>query len=55
MSCKCAIRTDEFHGWKCSITDGACMFLLPDSVACAETYGEGPEVETEDENRREIT
>lgn len=22
MSCKCAIRTDEYHGWECSITEG---------------------------------
>lgn len=43
--CKCAIRTDEYHGWECSITEGACVFLYPDSKACAEQYGEGPDVE----------
>lgn len=43
--CKCAIRTDEYHGWECSITEGACMFLNPDSKACAEQYGEGPDAE----------
>lgn len=49
MSCKCAIRTDEYHGWECSITEGMCMFLYPDSRACADMYGEGPDVETDDE------
>lgn len=50
--CKCAIPTDEYHGWECSITEGACMFLYPDSKACAEKYGEGPdagEIQEEDE------
>lgn len=45
MSCKCAIVTDEYHGYECSITEGACMFLVPDSKTCAEIYGEGPDVE----------
>ena len=45
MSCKCAIVTDEYHGYECSITEGACMFLYPDSKKCAEIYGEGPDVE----------
>ena len=26
MTCKCAVRTDEYHGWKCSITEGSCIF-----------------------------
>ena len=41
--CSCASRTDEYNGWKCSVTDGACMFLYPNSKACAEIYGEGPD------------
>lgn len=45
MSCKCAKVTDEYHGWECEITEGACMFLFPDSKACAEKYGEGPDAE----------
>lgn len=40
MTCKYAKRTDEYHGWECTITEGACMFLLPDQDACAEQYGE---------------
>lgn len=49
MSCKCARATDEYHGWECEITEGACMFLYPDSKACAEKYGEGPDAETDGE------
>ena len=45
MTCKCAKRTDEYNGWECEISGGACMFLIPDSKACAEIYGEGPDVE----------
>ena len=26
--CKWAERTDEYHGWKCPVTDGACMFFV---------------------------
>lgn len=45
MSCKCAIATDEYSGWECSITGGRCMFLVPNSKKCAEIYGEGPDAE----------
>lgn len=41
--CTCAIPSDQYHGWECSITDGACEFLIPDSKRCAELYGEGPD------------
>lgn len=43
MGCKAAKQTDQYHGWECEITEGACMFLYPDSKACAEVYGEGPD------------
>ena len=43
--CKCAYHTDEFHGWGCKITGSACVFLYPDSKACAERYGEGPDAD----------
>ena len=49
MACKCAIRTDEYHGWECSITEGECMFLFPNSKPCAEIYGEGPDAEEYEE------
>jgi len=52
MSCKCAKATDEYHGWECEVSGGACMFLIPDSKACAKEYGEGPDMipdESEDD------
>ncbi len=49
--CKVAYHTDEFHGYGCSITEGACMFLYPDSKKCAEKYGEGPDAESEEESK----
>lgn len=48
--CKAAYRTDEWHGWGCSVTEGACEFLSPDSKACAEMFGEGPDSQDECEN-----
>lgn len=27
MGCLCAIKTDEYHGFECSISGGACMYL----------------------------
>ncbi|EPY2274538.1 hypothetical protein ACXAUS_003437 [Clostridium sporogenes] len=45
MSCKCARVTDQYHGWECTVTDGACEFLIPNSKQCAEIFGEGPDVE----------
>jgi hypothetical protein len=47
IGCKCAIRTDEYHGWGCTITGGACMYFIPNSKACAKDYGEGPNVKKE--------
>lgn len=35
MSCKCAKRTDEYNGWECEITEGPCMYMIPDSKRCA--------------------
>lgn len=49
VSCKCAVRTDEYHGWECSVSEGACMFLVPDSKRCAEEYGEGPDAEVDED------
>lgn len=49
--CKAAYYTDEWHGYGCEIAEGACMFLYPDSKACAEKYGEGPDAEVEDDER----
>jgi hypothetical protein len=38
--CVCAIETDEYHGYECEITGGACTFYVPNQDACAEKYGE---------------
>jgi hypothetical protein len=43
IGCTCAELCDEYHGWRCSITDGACMYLIPNSKQCAKDYDEGPE------------
>lgn len=53
MACKCAERTDEFNGWRCSITEGACMYFMPDSKRCAKEYGEGPDAEGVDEDEEQ--
>lgn len=43
MSCKCAEKCDEYNGWRCTVTDGECVFLYPSSKRCAEICGEGPD------------
>lgn len=50
MACKYAINTDEYHGWECSVTEGPCMFLYPNSKRCAEEYDEGPDMEDDEDN-----
>lgn len=47
MSCSCAKITDQYHGWECSVSGGECMFFMPNSKACAEIYGEGPDAVTD--------
>jgi len=56
MACKCARRTDEWHGWKCTITGGECMYLMPDSKACARDFGEGPDADNNysDNNQKSV-
>lgn len=48
--CKAAYHTDGWHGYGCNITEGACVFLIPDSKKCADMYGEGPDVEQEEDD-----
>ena len=43
--CRCAYITDEYHGWGCTVSGGACMFLPPNAKLCAQIYDEGPEAE----------
>ncbi|WP_434290885.1 hypothetical protein [Clostridium botulinum] len=54
MSCKCARVTDQYHGWECTVTDGPCEFLIPNSKQCAEIFGEGPDVENLNNESEEI-
>lgn len=42
MACRFASVTEEYHGWKCAESVGACMYFVPDEKKCYEDYGEGP-------------
>lgn len=48
MSCKCA-SWDSDKGNVCSVTGDGCIFMILNSKACAEMYGEGPDVVNEEE------
>lgn len=50
MLCRFAESYEELHGWKCSETDGECMFLVPNEKACYDIYGEGPLAFEKEEN-----
>ena len=45
MSCKCATYDWDTGRYDCSVSGSECVFLRPDSKACAELYGEGPDAE----------
>lgn len=45
IGCSCAEACDEHHGWRCTITGDACMYLIPNSRQCAKDYGEGPDAD----------
>lgn len=53
MACSCAKATDEYHGWECTVSGGACEFIIPNSKACAEMYGEGPDAEDYNDDTKE--
>lgn len=48
MSCRCAKPTDEYHGWECEITGGACMFLFPDQKKCHDLFEDVGDIEQGD-------
>ena len=48
MSCKCS-KYDMDEGYKCSVTGDRCVFMIPNSKACAEMYGEGPDASKREE------
>ncbi|ABQ23615.1 hypothetical protein [Clostridium kluyveri] len=51
MSCSCARVTDEWNGWACTITGGACEFLIPNSKLCAAVFDEGPDADGKEEDK----
>jgi hypothetical protein len=54
MHCACAKSVDEYHGWKCEITDGPCAYYDPDDIQCAIDFGEGPKSEFIYKLRQEV-
>jgi hypothetical protein len=51
MSCKSAKYDPDTNRYDCAVSGDWCMFLIPDSKACAEVYGEGPDAEDEEKNK----
>jgi len=48
MSCLAARNYDADTGrYECSVTGDECRYLFPDSIMCAELYGEGPDAKEE--------
>jgi hypothetical protein len=44
MACKSSGGYDpETNRYSCQVTGDDCMFMRPDSKACAEMYNEGPD------------
>lgn len=43
MGCKCAKFDPEEGRWSCSVTGDGCVYMIPDSIICANEYGEGPD------------
>lgn len=52
MGCKYAAKTDQYHGWKCTVTGGECAFLTPNGKLCADEYGEGPDADAAERTAR---
>lgn len=52
MACKSAGKYDpDTNRYRCFVTGDDCMFMMPDSKACAEMFGEGPDADNpEDES-----
>lgn len=46
MGCKCA-KFDGEGRYECAVTGDGCVFLFPNSKACAELYGEGPDANSD--------
>lgn len=48
MACKAAVLSDEYVGYECEVTGDRCFYITPDEKRCAEEFGDGPGVESED-------
>lgn len=44
MGCKCAKFDEDDGRYSCDVTGSECIYMFPDSKACAKEYGEGPDV-----------
>lgn len=53
MGCKCATFDSDTGRYDCSVSGDGCMFLIQNSKACAEKYGEGPDVVTEQQYKED--
>ncbi|WP_171903756.1 hypothetical protein [Cellulosilyticum sp. I15G10I2] len=49
MACRSAKFDEDSGRYDCSVTGDGCVFLVPNSKACVEMYGEGPEAEDDGE------
>ncbi len=52
MGCKCASFDESVGRYQCSVSGNECLFLIPSSEACARMYGEGPDADKYEEERR---
>ena len=43
--CSCAVFESDEGRYVCEVSGDGCMYLIPDSKACAEDWGEGPDAE----------
>ena len=50
MACSCATYDPDEGRYYCEVSGDQCMFLIPSSKKCAEEYGEGPDVVSEEDS-----
>jgi hypothetical protein len=51
MSCSCAEFDPEDGRYTCEVSGSGCIYLIPNSKACARDYGEGPDADTIEEEQ----
>lgn len=51
MSCKAAKFDPDEGRYYCDVSGDQCMYYIPNSEKCAEEYGEGPDVDDENEEK----